>query len=223
VRYLRAAERRGDHAHPALAELDPAVAAASRLARGDARARLVVEAALLGSLGADAIAARAGLDPAAVEAFAKLFFAVDGQLGARDFIVFTVLPGLHAGPPGPDDATVVKALGFFHGPLVLDAAAHDFGVRPAPPGSEPNPELVRLVRMAAAALRLQAGRTSAAAALRLRARLEEVEREQAGRSANPVLGPVTAACAACESAAPTYGLAAAAAAACAEMRDPPAA
>jgi hypothetical protein len=179
VRFVRAAERRGDPAHPALAGLDPAVAAAGRLRAGDPRLRLEVEARVLAGEDYAAVAARCGLDPAAVEAYVRLHFDLVDRLAARDYVVFAALPDLHTDPRGPSLETVVKALAFHGGPLVLDAALHVFGVRRAPPGSEPAPELAHSLLLAALALGPAAERSAALGLLRLDGLRREIERRTA--------------------------------------------
>jgi len=189
--FVRVSARRAAPPRRRAREPDPVVAAALDLrAAGGPNRRLEVEARLLAGQGYDEVASRCGLDPEAVEAYERLFFAVLDRLGAEDFIVFSAMPGLSIGTGPPSVATLIRSFGYFGGPCVLDIILHVVGIRTAPPGSEPDAELVRLTETALAAKRLPVDEANALAVLRLGVLQAEIEAEAAASDHAVLCRPV---------------------------------
>jgi hypothetical protein len=100
---------------------DVTLHAAHRLHEHGGEIRCEVEARLLARQSSVEIAAALRLDPPAIDAYEALFFCVRGHLAATDWVVTQVIgPGLTCGF-GQDLGGLWKAIGYFGGPLALDA------------------------------------------------------------------------------------------------------
>jgi hypothetical protein len=101
---------------------DPDLDAAFRLhAGGDKLARGIVEARLLAGQGIDATAAACGLTPGAVEAYEALFFRVTDKLDNQWYVLNNGIGQKHFSGPTEDDVDVIlKRVGFFRGPIMLE-------------------------------------------------------------------------------------------------------
>jgi hypothetical protein len=179
--------RHGDPSHPKVVFRDPALAAAYRLS-SDPRTRFVVEAALLAGEPYDAVAARCGLDATVVEAYERVFYAVSDLRSARDWVLFTAIPGLYGAATGPDDAAMIKLFAYFGGPFVLDLMLETAGLRPssgvAPAGT------VALVQLAFAARRLLALGSDPVPSIRLAHLVNELEARGADDDLSALVRPV---------------------------------
>jgi len=117
VRYLRALAACATPADPAVDDAYALRCSADKLARG------VLEARLLADQPAAEIAAACALPVEAVEAYAALFFDVAGKLDSQFHIIRTAIgTKFWTGMTEADLDVVLKAIGYFHGPLMLDAA-----------------------------------------------------------------------------------------------------
>ena len=183
MRFVRACTRRDASGKASRARPDPAIARACELRAGAPRLRFEVEARLLAGENYQVIADRCGLASDTVEGYEQMFYAVVDRLGARDHVVFMALPGLHA-DGGPDVETVVKALGYNYGPLVLDLCLYVFGYRTAPAGSEPSGDLVRLVQRVVALKQVAVKDSTSRFILKLGALKDRLDRLELDRSAS---------------------------------------
>jgi hypothetical protein len=121
VRRALAFRRRSAPGPPRRPAADPALAAAAGLRAGDGRRRALLEAWLLSGLDDAGIAARGGIEPAAVAAYAATFFDVRGGLGDPAWVRFTALGVDPLGVVGDRD-TFLKDVAYQFGPLGLEAA-----------------------------------------------------------------------------------------------------
>lgn len=119
-------------------------------AGGDAR--VVLEARLLAAQTDAEVAAVTGLDPAAVAAYESAFFAVRGPVaaGMTDWLLVSACGHRPGSPSVADPATLLRLLGCFCGPFVLEralpflTAGHDVWGDRLPAGVDP--ELGRSIR-----------------------------------------------------------------------------
>jgi hypothetical protein len=187
ARFRRLLLRHGDPSHPKVVARDPALAAAYRL-KSEPGPRLVVEASLLAGESYDAVAARVGLDATVVEAYERVFYAVSDQRSARDWVLFTAIPGLY-GTSAPDDAALIKMFAYLGGPFVLDMMLDATGLRPAPSGAVP-PATIALVQRAFAARRLLALGSGPIPSIRLARLVDELEARGADDDLSALVRPV---------------------------------
>jgi hypothetical protein len=115
---LRRCLRRGDKER--LAARLPDVHEARALHRGEPHRRWEVEARLLACEPIEQIAHKTVGEPSAVAAYAQLFFDVTGRMGNPGYIIHCAV-GLYRAPTGPDDGRILRLVGFFGGPCVVDA------------------------------------------------------------------------------------------------------
>jgi hypothetical protein len=181
--------RHGDASHPTVVARDPALAAAYRLS-SDLRTRFVVEAALLAGESYAAVASRCGLDATVVEAYERVFYAVSDLRSARDWVLFTAIPGLYGAPTGPDDAALIKFFAYLGGPFVLDLMLETAGLPPAPNGAGAAPEAVALVQLAFAARRLLALGSDPVPSIRLARLVDELEARGVDNDVSALVRPV---------------------------------
>jgi hypothetical protein len=121
VRRVLAFRRRsapGPQRRPAV---DPALAAAAGLWAAGGRRRALLEAWLLSGLDDAAVAARCGLEPAAVAAYAATFFDVRGGLDDPAWTRFVVI-GVDPLDLVHDHETFLKDVAYLFGPHGLEAA-----------------------------------------------------------------------------------------------------
>ena len=80
--------------------------------------------------------AKCSLSPAAVHAFHDLFFDVRAALDAPDYISITAIDArVHTGLSEGDSDVILKCLGYFHGPLMVDPPSATSRIhRRSPPG-----------------------------------------------------------------------------------------
>jgi len=120
--YLLALQRcHTDAERDALATTMPDLDAAYRLHAGDRLTRATVEGLLLARQSVEQVAAECGLTPAAVAAYAALFFDVLGKLDAVEYILINALGGnIWDGSLTEADGDVfVRLLGYQGGPILL--------------------------------------------------------------------------------------------------------
>jgi hypothetical protein len=100
-----------------MADLD----AAYRLHAGDKLTRATVEGLLLARQSVEQVAAECGLTPAAVTAYAALFFDVLGKLDAAEYILLNALGGniWDSSLTEADGNVFVRLLGYQGGPILL--------------------------------------------------------------------------------------------------------
>lgn len=123
---------------------DPALIEAHRLRWSlDAEDRAIVEARLLARETDAAIARKSGLSPTAVEYYEALFFTVRDRLDARGWIIKTIRSmagrGLLYGKEIMGEQhrhTAYRMLGYYGGPLVVDALVGTLSPRPGPVTTE---------------------------------------------------------------------------------------
>jgi hypothetical protein len=150
----------------------------------------VVEAAILAGESYDAVASRVGLDATVVEAYERVFYAVADLRSARDWVLFTAIPGLYGALSGPDDAALIKFFAYLGGPFVLDLMLEATGLRPAPNGVAPAPDSVALVQRAFAARRLLALGSDPGPSIRLARLVDELEAREAEAGLSALVRPV---------------------------------
>jgi hypothetical protein len=188
ARFRRLLLRHGDASHKKVVAFDPALAAAYLL-KSEPGPRLVVEASLLAGESYAAVASRVGLDATVVEAYERVFYAVSDLRSARDWVLFTAIPGLYGGATGPDDAALTKFFAYLGGPFVLDLLLEATGMRPAPAGAAP-PATVALVQRAFAARRLLATGSGPVPSVRLARLVDELEARGAEADLSALVQPV---------------------------------
>ena len=165
--------------------VDPRVAGAYRLDRGDRRLRTELEARLLAGQDDSEIALCMGLDPGAVAAYGALFFAVRDRIGATDWVAAQVFGArLYDGRGVGDDDLATKLIAYTFGPIALDALLG----RPVAG--------VDVARVAEALRRYVLAATAPVTArdaprwLAVTARMDEIEREEAASRLATVSGPI---------------------------------
>jgi hypothetical protein len=183
VRRALAFRRRSAHGPRRRPAADPALAAAAGLWAAGGRRRAVLEAWLLSGLDDAAIAARCGLAPAAVAAYAATFFDVRGGLDDPAWARFVAV-GLDPDGFVRDPDTFLNEVAYQFGPLGLEAALAEEAAT-SPGGSPAGPfGLLRSI------LATPAG---AAGPLRWLAALEAAtaaRRARAAAAAGPVVAPL---------------------------------
>jgi hypothetical protein len=126
--YLSALQRcHTDAERDALATLMPDIDAAYRLHAGDKLSRATVEGLLLARQPVEQVASACGLTPAAVTAYAALFFEVLDKLGAVEYLLIHAVGGnvWDGSLTGADGDVFVRLFGLLGGPpLVRSAAAY---------------------------------------------------------------------------------------------------
>jgi hypothetical protein len=172
ARFRRLLLDHGDPSHPKVVARDPALAEAYWLHhQAEPATRLVAEAAILAGESYDAVASRVGLDATVVEAYERVFYAVSDLRSARDWVLFTAIPGLY-GPSAPDDAALIRFFAYLGGPFVLDLLLEATDLLPA---SGAPPATIALVRLAFAARRLLALGSDPVPSIRLAHLVDELE------------------------------------------------
>lgn len=123
VLFLRADARcRSDRDRARLQERLPALLEARRLAEEDAPLAWEVRARVLAGQTDDEIAGRCGVSPDTIHLYEALHFNVRDRLDAPDWVASRVIgPGLWRGFTGEEMGKLWMAVGFYGGPLALDA------------------------------------------------------------------------------------------------------
>ena len=172
---------------------DPEVHGAYALRSGaDGRLRWAVEARLLAGQTDAEVAARCGVPAEVVAAYERLFFDVRDKLGAADHVVLNVIgPGVHDAESAGDPEVWTKLIGYFYGPLALDAVLD--ALSDGPEREAIDPRVVRAARLAFAARELPTAGVAPAVLLRLARGIGESVRAGEVRDAAAVSGPVVAA------------------------------
>jgi hypothetical protein len=178
VAYLRARDRGLIQARSA------DVRAAATLWGAVASPRLEIEARLLAGEEDRAIAARCGLAPEVVAAYADLFYDVRPRLGVRSYVLHQVIGPVapSAGSPA-DPSRVLKRLAHQGGPAVLDALL--VVARGAGPAATAG-----LLGLLLEVIDLPTDGPEALRVVRLYDQMRRIDDEAAGRSASSVFRPV---------------------------------
>jgi hypothetical protein len=120
VTYLKTASAAGTSTEQPAADLAD-VDAALQVHKSDKLTRGVLEARILARLPVDQVAAACGLSEEAVQAYEALFFDVRDHLAYPDYLIPVVVgPKLHYGITAEDVDVVLKHVGYFGGPILVD-------------------------------------------------------------------------------------------------------
>jgi hypothetical protein len=182
---LRAAVYLRDIAHSRAQQRSADLSAAAALwGEGPPARRIQVEARLLAGEDDRAIAARCGLGPEVVAAYADLFYDIRPRLGITSYVLHQVI-GPVVGPEGgpADPARVLKRLAYSGGPAVLDALlAAARGAGPA--------GVTGLLGLLLEVVDLPTVGPDALRVIMLYDRMRLIDEEAAGRSASAVFRPI---------------------------------
>jgi hypothetical protein len=181
--------------HRKLVRVDPPVVAAYRLRHGDPRLRAETNARLLADQPVEGITARIGVPVDVVTAYEKLFYNVTDALACTDWIAARCFGPRFFTDLREDDVDVIMGwFGCCFGPQGLDDLIDSLyggspgGVRAE--GSGPDTSEADLNRSLIAVLTLPNGPGSERRVLDLAARMEQIDREQANRSAGLISDPM---------------------------------
>jgi hypothetical protein len=106
---------------------------ARRLAEGEGPAAWELQSWLLAGEGDEQVAGHCGLPTRAVAAYEALFFNVRPRLSARDWVLSRAIWGGHTlSLTMPDLGVVLRSIGYFAGPLVLEVVLAATLDRPLP-------------------------------------------------------------------------------------------